>query len=311
MKIEILSISIVFLFFGLALAPSISADVDKNSFEEDFKELEIELCGLGKKHSVKLTQHEYEKVEVLFNSIQEKLSNVESDDEAVVIFNEAIVKLNKYGLFGDISIEEIKKIVLGTYYNKRKQEISNNVLQSSKMDFENSTNSNCLIVGNVIPSPRGILNVCSLSIIQTLISTIIVRFWRNITPYGYKYYFPGLLGVPLYTISTIKALIPVSTLSVIGLGAWHDYWEEDPANGWIETYGIKGNTNTTGLFYGQFPLYQGVVHPLAEWYTCFFPGMFGYTGIKLIDFDDIGKGAKFLGYAIDVRLGPDFPSDVS
>ena len=50
----------VVLFLGLALAPRINVNVIN---QDELVELDAELCGLGRKHNVKLTQLKYYEVE--------------------------------------------------------------------------------------------------------------------------------------------------------------------------------------------------------------------------------------------------------
>jgi len=51
-----LAFAIILLFIGVAFAPSINASVVK----DDLVEFDVEFCGLGKKHTVQLTQKEAE-----------------------------------------------------------------------------------------------------------------------------------------------------------------------------------------------------------------------------------------------------------
>ena len=88
-----LAVVVILLFIGLAFAPSIHANVSK-----EMVEFTTEICGLnGGKQTVKLTQEEAEEVIQLFSSIEEQLNNTNSMEEAVEIFDEAIVELDRYG----------------------------------------------------------------------------------------------------------------------------------------------------------------------------------------------------------------------
>ena len=49
---QVLSVAVILLFVGVVFAPSINASVVKN----ELIEFDVEFCGLGKKHTVKLTQ---------------------------------------------------------------------------------------------------------------------------------------------------------------------------------------------------------------------------------------------------------------
>ena len=54
---------IVVLFFGLVLAPNINVNVIN---QDESVELDVELCGLGRKHNIKLTKEEYNEIEFNF-----------------------------------------------------------------------------------------------------------------------------------------------------------------------------------------------------------------------------------------------------
>ena len=71
-----LAVAVILLFIGVAFAPSINASVVK----DELVEFDVEFCGLGKKHKVKLTQQEADEVELLFDDIKEQLDNVSSSE---------------------------------------------------------------------------------------------------------------------------------------------------------------------------------------------------------------------------------------
>ncbi|GAH55890.1 unnamed protein product, partial [marine sediment metagenome] len=91
---KLLVVGIIFLFLGLAFAPSINANISKASIESEMVEITTEICGFnGGKHTVQLTKEEAEEVEQLIDDIERRLDKVETREEAVEIFNEAIVEL--------------------------------------------------------------------------------------------------------------------------------------------------------------------------------------------------------------------------
>ena len=87
-------IGVIGLFFGLAVAPSINADVSK---DDELVEFTTEICGLGgRKHTVLLTKEEAEEIDRLFISIRDRLNATDSKEEAEVIFSEAVVELDTF-----------------------------------------------------------------------------------------------------------------------------------------------------------------------------------------------------------------------
>jgi len=104
MKKKILIGSIIAV--AIIVLASFSSVVGKVSSDDELVELDVEFCGLGKKHTVSLTQQEADEVEFLFDKIHEQLNEVETRDEAEVIFKDAIVELDEYGLLGDLSVKQ-------------------------------------------------------------------------------------------------------------------------------------------------------------------------------------------------------------
>lgn len=136
MKKKGLAVIVILLFIGLAFAPSINASIVK----DDLVEFEVEFCGLGKKHTVELTQDESDEVEILFNNIEKQLSQVETRDQAEEIFKDAVVELDKYGLLGGLSLRQAKQLVtIGIHETKIMKIIESiyGINPSGKNDKEN------------------------------------------------------------------------------------------------------------------------------------------------------------------------------
>ena len=73
---KVLSLGIIILFLGLAVARSINANICK---ESELVEITTEICGLGGgKHTVQLTQEEAEEVNRILNNIREQLNSTDS-----------------------------------------------------------------------------------------------------------------------------------------------------------------------------------------------------------------------------------------
>jgi len=101
---KLLAVGVIVLFLGLAIAPSINANVSKTSVDSELVEITTEICGLnGGKQTVSLSKEDAEEVEKLIDDIERRLDNVETREETVEIFNEAVVKLDKYGLLGGLT----------------------------------------------------------------------------------------------------------------------------------------------------------------------------------------------------------------
>ena len=115
---KLLVFGVIVLFLGVAIAPSINANISKASVDSELVEITTEVCGLnGGKQTVELTQEEAAEVEALFDSIRERLNNTETREEAEQIFKEAVVELDKYGLLGGLSVKQAQRLAIGSYRN--------------------------------------------------------------------------------------------------------------------------------------------------------------------------------------------------
>ena len=81
-------------------------------------EFTTEVCGLPgqEPQTVQLTQEQADEVDRLFEDIRTQLDMVETREEAVEIFNEAIVELDRYGLLGGMSVKQAQKLISIGYH---------------------------------------------------------------------------------------------------------------------------------------------------------------------------------------------------
>ena len=140
-----LTVAVIYLFIGLAVAPSINANLSK---EKNLVEFTIELCGLKTgKEKIKLTQGEAEKVESLFASIRERMKNIDSREESEKIFKEAIIELDKFGLLGGLSVKQAQRLI----FSAHKTPIINKVLEKThnknSISLDENENLFCLMTG--------------------------------------------------------------------------------------------------------------------------------------------------------------------
>ena len=134
---KLLVVGVIGLFLGLACAPSITANVSK---EQEFVEYTTEIYGLnGGKQAVKLTQQQAIEVEELFVSMREQLNATNSREEAVEIYNRAVVELDKYGLLGGLNVEQVQNLVIGNN-RQRILPIGPNISQNMFCIFSGTAN---------------------------------------------------------------------------------------------------------------------------------------------------------------------------
>jgi hypothetical protein len=117
-----LVVSVILLFLGVTVAPSINFNVVKASNDNDLVEVTTQACGINGfgDTTVKLTREQYQDLEQYLVDFRERLNQTTTREEAVPIFNEAVVELNKYGMLPKgLSVERAQKLVIGGYQNER------------------------------------------------------------------------------------------------------------------------------------------------------------------------------------------------
>ena len=95
-----LAVGIILLFVGVTIAPSINFYVVKASNDNDFVEVTTQACGIKGygDTTVKLTRQQHQNLEEYLVEFRERLNQTTTREEAVPLFKEAVVELNKYRL---------------------------------------------------------------------------------------------------------------------------------------------------------------------------------------------------------------------
>jgi hypothetical protein len=88
------------LFVGVAIAPTINQSVVTASTDDDLVEVTTQACGIQGygDTTVKLTREQYQNLEQYLVEFRARLNQTTTREEAVPIFKEAVVELDKYGL---------------------------------------------------------------------------------------------------------------------------------------------------------------------------------------------------------------------
>jgi len=270
---KLLVVGVIVLFLGLACAPSINANVSK---ESELVAVTTEICGLGGgKHTVQLTKEEGEEVELLFENMRQQLNESTSREEAKEIFNEAVVELDKYGLLGGLSITKTKKLLICTYNDLKLNEISNILFNKFQ---QNTSNFICLIAGstngtNFDGQPE--LLCGRLSVLISFIGPILFN--------KFPLYLFFILGY--FILNIFSSVNPISFASRINLGGekgggYHPEFVEYFAHGWITTIGLLGKHRNSGKMLGAIPLYKtGTIFEGIMY--IFNPGVVGFTGLHI------------------------------
>jgi hypothetical protein len=117
-----LAVGIILLFIGVAIAPSINFNLVKAATDNDLVEVTTQACGIQGfgNTTVKLTKQQYQNLEQYLVDFRGRLNTTTTREEAVPIFKEAVVELNKYGLLPKgMSVEKAQKLVTNIYQGNR------------------------------------------------------------------------------------------------------------------------------------------------------------------------------------------------
>jgi hypothetical protein len=98
----------IILFLGVAFAPS----VHSSTVNDNFVQFHVDLSGLEKNYTVTLTRQQANEVYATFHDLKQRLSGVETREESEMIFTEAVEKLSRTGLLGNVSVSQILNLVL-------------------------------------------------------------------------------------------------------------------------------------------------------------------------------------------------------
>ena len=299
---------ITILFLGLAFAPSIHANISK---ESELVEITTEVCGLPgqKPQTVQLTKEDAEAVDRLFDEIKLKLDNVESREDTVEIFNKAVVELDKYRLLGGLSVEEAQKLVTGFYQNPR---IIYILEKLNPKPLDENLNAFCLIVGRASNTfDLGLISLASVgAIILNAMAYNTIYFFLMETSFGqfllekfpiFFWLLFGIDGVLAWFLMLFLASSFFSPLKAGGFTTFGIFYEDDlnppdyfPAEGNILTVGLNGIKSWDGTFYGQ-------VLSVPIIYCTYYLGAIGFTGLRIGGWFG-NKDTFYLGSALWVQL---------
>jgi hypothetical protein len=274
---------IIILFVGVGIQPVLAAE-QKECFNEEYYDVSIELSGLGKEYYVQLTKQQLIEIDVLFESIKDDLDNAKTKEEAINIYNDAIVKLDSYGLFGDCSITHVQKLIIGNYLKSSNRHVLNKLYENKQSLDENIF---CLICGhtdetNFIPAISTLLfRLCSIiESDELLVVAFMAAVLRMLIAEG-----------PLY----FHLNNPIALGCGIVFGGWG--WTTHPASGWVHTLGLFGVKSWIGEFIGQIYDTGDIIGTGGG-----FIGATGFTGIKIIKRPIVDFEYYYLGFANHVDL---------
>ncbi len=292
---RILTVGIILLFIFVTLAPTINFQVVKASQDDDFVEITTQACGIQGygNTTVKLTREQYQNLEQYLVEFRVRLNQTTTREEAVPLFKDAVVELDKYGLLPkEMSVEQSQSLVLQQNQNEHLTDLQERVLNRHGLQ-QGDENYFSLIAGHTTNTL--ILGPIPLTCIITgLIGIILLSSASNAVT--------AIIGALLFysslCVGLLFYLLPGVLFSVIRIGAEAVHFgdpeaprEYIPSEGWMNSVGTTGKKTWVGPFYGNMggPGLIGVV---------------GFTGIKIA----LLNNCFYLGSALKIGISPNPPS---
>jgi hypothetical protein len=221
----------------------------KASNDNDLVKVTSQACGIQGfgNTTVKLTKQQYQNLGQYLVNFRARLNQTTTKEEAIPLFKEAVIELNKYGLLPKgMNIGEAQKLIL-------KKNHFMNVLGSR---FRNlNINMGCLVAGDALVEVYG------------LFLLLLNRM--------------GIGALPLYLFNRVN---PILIGSAFAFGSHTsvdhgDYYT--PTMGWVNTLGLLGNRRWNGSLYGQISIVENPWPGPGVFSQEDFIGIIGFCGIKI------------------------------
>jgi hypothetical protein len=292
---------IIFLFIGVAVAPSINSSVVKASNDDDLIEVTSQTCGIQGfgNTTVKLTKEQYQNLEQYLVTFRARLNQTTTREEAVPLFKEAVAEVNTYGLLPKgMSVKQAQKLVTSRYVNHQGFRFLETSSQRNALPQNDVDNLFCLVAGNTnnnfIFGPIKSSLFIGLLLLMDIVYVIAKLFdslglARVVTLCEAVDAFLGFLWLPV-------RVVPAEILGSVTFRNYYYEWEAGPhyyaSNGWIYALGLRDAQSLNGSFYGT--IRQGLLG--------FYYGLSGFTGIVI---RPLGAGRMlFVGSAFRAGLSP-------
>jgi hypothetical protein len=261
---KILVSGVIFLLFVVAVAPSINQSVVRASNDNDLVEVTTQACGINGfgNTTVKLTREQYQNLREYLVEFKARLNQTTTRAEAALLFKEAVVELDKYGLLPKgMNVDLAWKLVCGFDYELVHAGFLAKLIHKNQASLNENMNAMCLVAGSTSWAGTefsGPLNI------------MLEKIFLSVTDSDLQ--FPTLLIFALcfsYICSTIFSnYFPLSVGQVISL---------DNSSGMIKTFGINGvktwvADGFSSDFSGSFQSLRFYAHP----------GIIGFSGIKIL-----------------------------
>jgi hypothetical protein len=280
MQKKCVMVGIILLFVGVTMAPTINFNTVKASQDDDLVEVTTQACGIKGygNTTVKLTREQYRDLELYLVDFRARLNQTSTREEAIPIFIEAVMELDRYGLLPrGMSIAHAQRLVIGVEPSEKIQEFHKKILDRSKRG--NPNNTFCLLAGNV--DKAWFWNVITFTSGATIVFLIFLYFFLH-----YNFGWASYTMFALTTFVAMSFFVYGLFMKPINLISCIDFTPS--AKGSIYSIGLSGLYQIKSEFEGN---------------------IVGFTGIrimKLVHFNPppvyISPGAFFLGSAVSMSL---------
>jgi hypothetical protein len=322
MKRKWLAIGIILLFVGVTIAPTINFNTVKAS-QGDLVEVTTQACGINGygNTTVKLTREQYQNLEEYLVEFRARLNQTSTREEAVPIFKDAVVELDKYGLLPKgMSVQRAQRLVIGSQ-NTVSSHLKEKPPLHNRINDSNNSNYLCLVCSHTdgLTSVGPVIRL-SCNLRYFLFDLGYAADWCNsiydnghiLLSYILSYFFAGILLLVAYPsdFGILPATLnPLKLFYTVMLGGYvfNPYLYESqyvPSDGWVATFGLNGIKIFQEPLWGHLPLL-----PLNSEFIpqgLYYPGIFGFTGIQIF----LGENNMFLlGSALWVEISSEHPSN--
>jgi hypothetical protein len=270
-----LAVGIILLFIGVAIAPSINFIVVKASDDNDLVEVTTQACGIKGygNTTVKLTREQYQNLEQYLVEFRARLNQTTTREEAIPIFKEAVVELNKYGLLPKgMSVERAQRLILAMNPDIKHRKLFDRILIANQ---ELDSNLFCLITGS---STNSLCFTGTYSLLTFLGSLEKINIFSFLAVYDLFLNWLRMAFFPFYLFGEIS----FSWMESDGYG--HSFYHY--SNGSITSIDILGVQTWSDTLYGEIgkiwePSFAPGVPP-KYYYT----GIAGFTGFSIITYEN-------------------------
>ncbi|HVQ01774.1 MAG TPA: hypothetical protein VMT57_09715 [Candidatus Thermoplasmatota archaeon] len=236
---------IVLFLLGVAIAPNINFDVVKASLDDDLVGVTTQACGVKgcENTTVHLTRSQYQNLQLYVDTFRERINHTTTREEAVPLFNEAVVELNKYGLLPKgMSVAQAQRLVTGGDPLVRLLQSAEKTMRKSLINY--STNSFCLVAG-----------YSNITVIYTLFQNLLMASMYLFFGWLYKVSFILYLWMMIFLVGIVMVFVGLGYL--IPFTLWSSIYFYD-GTGFLFSLGLGGFKKWVGTLHGKITGFTGI-----------------------------------------------------